>query len=86
MINLDWYKEHGQVGIDMVGFFSKYTFDFSSEIIFSTLGSGITISMDIKNFTIVECTPSIASLLIYDDTKKIHSIIVGGKACPHRLE
>ena len=58
MIQLDWYKEHGQVGIGVVRLCFNCGSDGSSQIIFSTLGSGITISMDIKNCKIVECTPS----------------------------
>ena len=86
MIQLDWYKEHGQVGIDVVGLCLNYVFDASIQTIFSTLGSGLTLSMDTKNCTMVECTPSMASFLLDDDTNNIHSIIVGGEACPHGLE
>ena len=86
MIPLDWYKEHGQVGIDVVGLFFNYVFDGSIQTMFSTLGSGLTLSMDTKNCTMAECTPSMTSLLLDDDTNNIHSIIVGGEACPHGLE
>ena len=80
MIQLDWYKDHWKMGIDAVGLCLNYAFYDRINIMFSTLGSVLTLSMYKNNCTIVEFTPSMASFLLDDDTNNIHSIIVGDKS------
>ena len=86
MIQLDWYKDHWKMGIDAVGLCLNYAFYDRINIMFSTLGSVLTLSMYKNNCTIVEFTPSMASFLLDYDTKNIHSIIIGDEAFPHGLE
>ena len=67
----------------MVGLCLNYIFDDSMHIMFSTLGSVLTLSMYKDISTMVECTPSMSSFLLDYDTNNIHSIIVGDEAFPH---
>ena len=74
-------------GVDILGCSSPSIFDFSLLEIFGTLGAGLTISVDIKHCTMLMCTPSIAPLLLADETNaQVHSLLAAGEACPHGLE
>ena len=86
MSQLGWYREHGKMRIDAVGLCLNYIFDYSIHIMFSTLGSVLTLSMYTNNCTMVEFTSSMSSFLLDYDTNNIHSIIVGDEAFPHGLE
>ena len=53
---------------------------------FIALGSGLTLSLDMKCCTMLICTPSVAGILLGDETDNIRVMVVGGEACIQGLE
>ena len=84
---LDGFYRRGKRGVDVVGCSAPVIFDVFVAGFFGPLGSGLTISLDRKHCTILLCTPSIAPLLLADETNKhVSSLCVGGEPCTLGLE
>ena len=86
MLSLELLMKNGCIGSNAVGLCHNIIFNGSVDTIFSTLGSGLTLSLDMKKCTMLDCTPSRASLHLEDPTNNIHTLIVIGEACQKGLE
>ena len=83
MIDLDNGFCHGTPGVDILGCSAPVIFDVFVEGFFGSLGSGLAFSLDLKNCTVLVCTPSVAPLLLADETNSmIIHLLVGGEVCP----
>ena len=86
MIAFDWYI-NGTPGADVVGCPAPLIFDFWVDGCFGTLGSGLSLSLDLKCCSMLVCTPSVASILLEDESNTdVRLLSVGGEACIHELE
>eukprot|EP00957_Ditylum_brightwellii_P042738 3236177-Ditylum_brightwellii.AAC.1 len=86
MLEIDWYSDCGKAGVDVMGLCANYIFDMNVHILFSSFGSRLALSLDMKKCTMLECTPALAPLLLNDPTNNVHALAVGGEACPQGLE
>src|SRR5210317_96220 len=73
-------------GDDIVGCSAPLIFDVFVYGYFGALGSGLTLSLDMKCLTKLHCTPSVADIFLLDKTNTIKSMAVGGEACIQGLE
>ena len=76
----------GTPGDDVVGCAAPLIFDAFVEGYFGALGSGLSLSLDMKYCTMLDCTPSVAELFLNDKTNNIKVMVVGGEACIQGLE
>src|SRR6056300_644453 len=76
----------GVPGDDVVGCTSPHIFDMFVYGYFGTLGSGLTLSLDMKCITMFIGTPSVADIFISDKTNDIKVMLVGGEAAIQGLE
>src|SRR6056300_1261722 len=75
-----------QPEFDVVGCSAPHIFDVFVYGYFGALGSGLTLSLDMKCLTMLVCTPSMADIFLLDKTNTIKSMAVGGEACIRGLE
>ena len=78
--------QKGVPGQDVVGCASPHIFDAFVYGYFGAFGSGLTLSLDIKFCTMLDCTPSMAVMFLLDKTNNIKSMSVGGEAAIQGLE
>ena len=52
---------------------------------FGALGSGLSLSLDMKCCTILMCTPTVADIFLQDESNNIKMLSVGGEACNQSL-
>ena len=87
MISLDWFQWNESPLSNIVGCSCPIVFDAFGHGFFGALGAGVTLSLDLKNCTVLNCTPSMAPLLLIDDSNNnVLSLITGGETCPRGLE
>src|SRR5210317_423370 len=76
----------GVPGEDVVGCNSTHIFDMYILGYFLTLGSGLTLSLDMKCLTMLMCTPSVADIFLSDKSNNIKAMFIGGESAIQGLE
>src|SRR6056300_1642077 len=76
----------GVPGDDVVGCNSTHIFDMYILGYFLTLGSGLTLSLDMKCLTMLMCTPSVADIFLSDKSNNVKAMFVGGESAIQGLE
>eukprot|EP00986_Skeletonema_menzelii_P019793 scaffold29134_cov343-Skeletonema_menzelii.AAC.1 len=76
----------GAPGNDVVGVSPPLIFDYFVLGYFLTLGSGLTLSLDMKCLTMLMCTPPVAEMFLSDKSNKIRVMLVGGDTVIQGLE
>ena len=87
MIDFDGLFSNGVPGVDIVGCSAPLIFDVFVEGSFGALGSGLSLSLDLKCCTMLICTPSAATMLLDDESNTdVKLLSAGGEACIQGLE
>src|SRR6056300_1363180 len=76
----------GVPGEDVVGCAPPHIFDAFILGYFLTLGSGLTLSLDMKRLTMLMCTPSVADIFLSDKSNNVKAMFVGGESAIQGLE
>jgi non-ribosomal peptide synthetase-like protein len=87
MIDLNGFFHCSSLTKDIVGCSAPVIFDFFVGGFFGSLGCGLSFSLDLKCCDVLVTTPSVAQLLLDDETNiNVKKLVVGGEACIQSLE